>query len=246
MPSTKSRNRRSGAAKRNAVKAKTKARGGPRGTAAPSKKLARNEVDIAERRGSAVQEADRNTLRRVGTRLHHARQLREMRMKDVALSAGCSESMISKIENNKAVPSLGVLHRICEALNLTLGELLSAQDDKGNIVARAGERRVVDIDPLRKGTGIRLERLVPYAKGHLIQGNIHIIAPGGSSDGTISHVGEEVGYVLSGEIDLTVGEQTYRLQAGDSFCYNSELHHGYRNCGKVEARVLFVNTPPSF
>lgn len=189
---------------------------------------------------------DTSTLRRIGSRLHHARQFREMRMKDVAAAAGCSESMISKIENNKAIPSLGVLHRICEVLNLTLGELVTAGEENDNIVTRAGERRVVEIDPLRKGTGIRLERLVPYAKGHLLQGNIHIIAPGGSSDGTISHSGEEVGYVIAGEIELTVGEHTYHLREGDSFCYDSELRHGYRNCGKVEARVLFVNTPPSY
>jgi transcriptional regulator with XRE-family HTH domain len=223
-----------------------KAKRAVRRPAALSGESARDGREGTSRRISPAQNGDSNALRRVGTRLHHARRLREMRMKDVALAAGCSESMISKIENNKAVPSLGVLHRLCEALDLTLGELLSAQDDNGNVVSRAGERRVVDIDPLRKGTGIRLERLVPYAKGHLIQGNIHIIAPGGSSDGTISHVGEEVGYVLAGEIDLTVGEQTYRLKAGDSFCYNSELRHGYRNRSKIEARVLFVNTPPTF
>ena len=140
-------------------------------------------VAPASRKTAPISEPRQNALRRVGSRLHHARLLRELRMKDVAAAAGCSESMISKIENNKAVPSLGVLHRICEVLDLTLGELLSAQDDNGNVVTRGGERRVVDIDPLRKGTGIRLERLVPYAKGHLIQGNIHIVAPGGSSDG---------------------------------------------------------------
>lgn len=185
-------------------------------------------------------------LPRIGTRLHHARQMRELRMKDVAAAAGCSESMISKIENNKALPSLGVLHRICEVLNLALGELLTVPNENCGTVMRSGERRIVDIDPLRKGTGIRLERLVPYAKGHLLQGNIHIIAPGGSSDGTISHSGEEVGYVLAGAIELTVGDETYSLNAGDSFCYNSDLRHGYRNPGTVEARVLFVNTPPSF
>ena len=227
-------------------RARSKVKRTARRPAASPVGAARGERDGTGPRNTAAQKADSDALRRVGTRLHHARRLREMRMKDVALAAGCSESLISKIENNKAVPSLGVLHRICEALDLTLGELLSAQDANGSVVTRAGERRVVDIDPLRKGTGIRLERLVPYAKGHLIQGNIHIIAPGGSSDGTISHVGEEVGYVLAGEIELIVGDETYRLRAGDSFYYNSELRHGYRNRGKAEARVLFVNTPPTF
>lgn len=187
-----------------------------------------------------------DSMPRIGSRLHHARLLREIRMKDLAALAGCSESLISKIENNKVVPSLGALHRICEALNLALGDILAAPAENGGIVTRAGERRIVEMDSLRKGTGIRLERLIPYAKGHLLQGNIHVIAPGGSSDGVIKHNGEEVGYVISGEIELVVDGQVYRVFAGDSFCYRSELPHGHRNPGKTEARVLFVNTPPSF
>jgi transcriptional regulator with XRE-family HTH domain len=181
----------------------------------------------------------------IGTRLHHARLLRGCRMKDVADSASCSESLISKIENNKVVPSLHMLHRLCEALNVPLGDLLATVDEE-RVVTRAAERHVVSIDPLRKGSGIRLERLIPYAKGHLLQGNIHVIAPGGSSEGEITHSGEEVGYVISGNIELTVGDQVYLLSEGDSFCYRSELPHGYRNTGDTEARVLFVNTPPSF
>ncbi|MBN8919224.1 MAG: helix-turn-helix transcriptional regulator [Rhizobiales bacterium] len=181
----------------------------------------------------------------LGARLLHARLTREVRMKEVALAAGCSESLISKIENNKVVPSLNTLHRICEALGVTIGELLSSAPEQG-VVTRAGQHRVVDIDPLRKGTGIRMERLVPYAKGHLLQGNVHVIAPGGSSDGKLTHDGEEVGYVISGAITLLVGDDAYALAAGDSFCYRSDIPHGYRNDGGEEARVLFVNTPPTF
>ena len=169
-----------------------------------------------------------------------------MKMKELAKAAECSESLISKIENNKVMPSLNVLHRLGEALGLTLGELLSGPPENERVVTPAGMRRVVEIDSLRRGTGIRMERLVPYARGHLLQGNVHVIAPGGSTDGTLTHDGEEVGYVLNGTIELQVGEDTFRLSAGDSFCYRSEVPHGYHNRGEEEARVLFVNTPPTF
>ncbi|CAN0582421.1 unnamed protein product, partial [Laminaria digitata] len=41
--------------------------------------------------------------------------------------------------------------------------------------------------------GIAAERRVPYAPEHPLQGNVHIIAPGGESEGLIDHAGEEVG-----------------------------------------------------
>lgn len=199
-------------------------------------------------RSSSTEGTDRpaGAMMHIGSRLYHARLLREARMKDVAEAAGCSESLISKIESNKAVPSLNVLHRICEALNMTLGDLLGSAAEGARVVTKASERHIVTMDTLRTGKGLRMERLVPYAKGHLLQGNIHVMAPGGSTDGDISHSGEEVGYVISGKIELIVDGKRYQAQAGDSFYYRSELPHGYRNIGDEEARVLFVNTPPSF
>ena len=102
------------------------------------------------------------------------------------------------------------------------------------------------MDPVRRGHGIVMERVIPYAKGHLLQSNIHVVAPGGSSFGLISYEGEEVGYVIAGEIELFLGDKAYQLSVGDTFCFRSEIGHGYRNRGKAEARILFVNTPPTF
>lgn len=196
---------------------------------------------------------DRNGVRsadllelRVGTRLKHARLTIGARLRDIAEKAGCSESLVSKIENDRVMPSLKLLHRLCAALNMTLGEIMSTPDPDEKKVWRQDERPVIELDPTRPGVGVRLERLVPYARGHLLQGSIHIIAPGGGSRGFITHEGEEVGYVLAGEIELVIGDETHRLRSGDSFIFRSEVPHGYRNPGSDEARVIFVNTPPSF
>jgi len=182
----------------------------------------------------------------IGTRLRHARLMRGSRLKDVADAAGCSESLVSKIENNKIEPSLQVLHKLCTVLKIGLGELFTRQEEDAPVVTRAGQRSRIEMDPVRRGNGILMERVIPYAKGHLLQSNIHVIAPGGSSFGLISHEGEEVGYVITGEIELFLGDKAYQLSAGDTFCFRSEVGHGYRNRGKSEARILFVNTPPTF
>ena len=99
--------------------------------------------------------ADSPAKLNIGSRIYHARLLRELRMKDIAVAAGCSESLISKIESNKVVPSLRVLHRICEALNLAIGDLLGGAADQHSVVTRAQDRHIVEIDSLRRGDGIR-------------------------------------------------------------------------------------------
>jgi quercetin dioxygenase-like cupin family protein len=55
-----------------------------------------------------------------------------------------------------------------------------------------------------------------------------------------------MGFVLQGELEITVADQTIRVGAGDSFFFLSHLPHGYRNIGSVDAQILWVNTPQSF
>ena len=169
-----------------------------------------------------------------------------LRLRDLAEKAECSESMLSKIENGRAVPSLKTLYRIAEALGLTVGQLFAQPAEPNGLVSRGGERPIVHADPLRNGPGLTLERLIPYHQSHLLQGSIHNIAPGGSGGGLVSHEGEEVAYILEGQVEFIVGDERFLLKAGDSICYRSEQPHGYRNGGDDHAKLIIVNTPPSF
>ena len=189
---------------------------------------------------------DQVSSSRLSIRLRLARQIRGMTLKSVADAAGCSESLLSKIENGKATPSLPMLHRLVLALETNIGWMFEEGDGDEGVVFRRGERPLITLDPLRQGEGISLERVIPYSNGHLLQCNIHHIETGGESAGPIQHVGEEVGYVLEGDIELMVANSTYKLSAGDSFVFRSELPHHYRNVGVSPASIFWVNTPHTF
>lgn len=183
---------------------------------------------------------------RIGARLKHARMVRGLTLKEVAKAAKCSESFVSKLENDKASPSFTMLHRLTQVLGANVAVLFAAPDEIGGLISRPGNRPVILTDRLRVGKGIKLERLIPYSHSYLLQGNIHHVDFGGQSDGNIVHSGEEVGYVMEGEIELTVDGRTYRAKEGDSFHFRSELPHGYRNVGSKPARIIWINTPPTF
>jgi len=181
----------------------------------------------------------------IGPKLRHRRKLLGLTLSQVASSANCSESMLSKIETDSVNPSLTTLRRLASALDINIAKLFADAPMEG-VVSRKADRPRIDTDALRQGDGICLERLLPYHDGTLLQANIHIVQPGGSSDGFITHLGEEMGYVLEGELELSVDGKDYLVQAGDSFHFRSELPHGYRNPGNAVARILWVNTPPTF
>jgi len=185
---------------------------------------------------------------KIGSRLRHARLVRGLKLRELAEMVNCSESLLSKIENDKVQPSLRMLHRILSQLDTSIGSLFSKPDDGERVIMRAGERHIIPTgaNSLRKNIGVKLEWIIPYPESRLLSGAIHIVAPGGGSEGSISHEGEEVGYVLEGELELIVNDQSYHLNAGDTFFFPSETPHGYRNPGKKEARIIWINTPPTF
>jgi len=184
---------------------------------------------------------------KIGLKLRQARKARRLKLKELADTIGTSESLISKIENGRVIPSLQTLHKIVSELGISIGALFSAEAPGEQIVFRRGERPVLSVDTAgrnHRGTGIKIESLA--INHELLYPSIHIVAPGGETGGTITHVGEEVGYVLEGELHMTIDGKEYLLQEGDSFFFRSELPHGYRNQGDTEARILWVNSPSTF
>ena len=185
----------------------------------------------------------------IGSRLKHARLARGYTLKQLADAVNCSESLISKVENDKVRPSIFMLHRLTRALETNIAELFSAPDPETIPVriVRNDQRPTFHVDPdWHAGEGVWLERLIAPTKGGLLQANILNLAPNGRSDGTIQHNGEELGYVVQGQLELIVEEVVYVLREGDSFFFPSSMAHGYRNSGTETVRVLWVNTPPSF
>lgn len=181
------------------------------------------------------------TASMLGGRIRHARRVMHLTMTQVAAKASCSESLISKIENGQATPSLAMLHRIAAALDTNIAALTSEDAPLDSPVLQHGKRPVI-----QTGGGIALERLVLAKRGGLLQANIHIVQPGVEADGQIVHAGEEVGYVLEGQIELQLGDERYLILAGDAFTFSSQIPHGYRNTGNTVARILWVNTPATF
>jgi len=187
--------------------------------------------------------ATRTDALQVGARIRHARQMEGLRIKDLAERVGCATSMISKIETGKVAPSLAMLQRLVHALNRDIVSFFSTDINSPGIVQRPGERTVSATDALRGGKGVSYERLVPLAAGHLLEGNIHIIEPGGGKTDMITHQGETLGYVLEGELELTIEDTTYAVSEGHSFFFKNHLTNAYRNRGKVPVKLIWVNTP---
>lgn len=178
----------------------------------------------------------------LGARIRALRLARGQTLRRVAAAAGVTESFLSQVERGVASPSIATVQRIARALGQSIAELFAA-DERAGIVVRARDRRRI----VYHGLGAIDEFLTRATDGRL-QVILSTIEPGGGTgDEAYTHESdEEVVVVLEGALDLWVGPEHFRLEAGDAVTHSSRLPHRNTNPGPGVARVLFCMTPPSF
>ncbi len=177
---------------------------------------------------------------RIGSRLRAARKAREMTIAQLASAAGLSNGFVSLLERDETSASVGSLLRICEILGIRIGSLF--ERPRTNLI-RKEEREVVTFG------GYLIEDVVLTPRWERsLQVLESTIAPGGRS-GDELHAFEadaELIYVLKGSFEVTVGEETTRLRAGDALLISPRAPHSWMNPSRtVSATVLWIITPAS-
>jgi transcriptional regulator with XRE-family HTH domain len=182
----------------------------------------------------------------VGKRVRYLRRVKRMTLNDLAATAGCSVSLLSRVENDVVTPSLSTLHRLCHALDTSVSALLTEPGNQDAVVYGPSSRPTHARAEAVEGDGSSAESLVPFADTRLLEGLLINLPAGRKFCGPFEHHGEEVGYVLEGQLELVVNRRTYVVKTGDSFFFRSDQPHLYRAKGKRRCRVIWINTPPTF
>jgi transcriptional regulator with XRE-family HTH domain len=175
----------------------------------------------------------------LGRALNKARRIRHLTLNELADRIGCSASALSKIENQKAAPSIGMLYRISKALRMDVTTLLQPAGTARSFITKAGRH------PVYHAMGMEFSTIVPASPDHRVEATIAEIAPGAQSDEPFQHgSGELLGLVLEGKLKLTVDGNIHNVEQGDSFVFSYDRPHGFGNASTRPARVLFVFAPP--
>ena len=180
----------------------------------------------------------------LGERIRGLRKRRGLTLAQLAEAAGLSIGYISQLERNLASPSIPALVSIAKGLGVTVqwffaGEAVVPEDERGYVIRRGNRLS------LRYAGGIVDELLTP--KLSLQVEMIYTRMPAGTESAqSYSHEGDEVGFVLQGQLEFWIGARYFLLHAGDTCSYSSREPHRYRNPGPEEAVVLWAISPPSF
>jgi DNA-binding transcriptional MerR regulator/quercetin dioxygenase-like cupin family protein len=177
----------------------------------------------------------------LGEMLRGARHRRGLSLKEASELAGMSVSHLSAIECGTRNPSLAGLQRLAVALSIGVSDLFGDKKRPPRRLVKAAERPVLDTGDRR----IRIESLSVGAQ--LLEPHIYLVEPGGGSQGSYHHDGEEIVYVLEGQVEFWLNEvEQHIVRAGDCLTFPSTLAHRWQNSGQGRLAMLWVNTPITF
>jgi len=174
----------------------------------------------------------------IGMRLRQLRVQRRLSLAQVTQAVGISVGFLSAIERSQMSASVGTLQRLAGFYRTNILDFFDPADSQSRLV-RSNQRKVLEAGP-----GVRME-LLAWGKT-VMEPHLFRIAPQAGSGESYTHEGEEFLHVLRGELQIAVDGEEFHLKRGDSFYFESSTPHRWRNPGRQETWVLWVNTPPTF
>jgi transcriptional regulator with XRE-family HTH domain len=173
-----------------------------------------------------------STVDSVGKKIMKARKAKGITLENIANETGFSLDHLKSIESGKKIPSVGSLLQISRVLGIDSGFLLKkeASDLTNRINAYT-----------KRTDNYAYDTLTPGAENkHLKSFRVTIDSMQEHQGVGYCHEGEEFVYVLSGEIELMVGEHINNLKKDESLHFNSGIKHQMKNIGKKKAELLVV------
>jgi DNA-binding transcriptional MerR regulator/quercetin dioxygenase-like cupin family protein len=194
-------------------------------------------VHVLKRQGVVSPPAENAPL--PGQRFRRLRTRRGLSLAEVARATKVSVGFLSALERGQMRCSISTLRRIARFYRTNILSLFETAAENPRLV-RPSQRKVLETTP-----GVRMELL---AWGQTVmEPHLFRIKPGGGSGESYSHEGEEFLHILRGDFEIWLdSKEHYQLKTGDSLYFESSTPHRWRNPGRSETWLLWVNTPPTF
>ncbi|AUM74179.1 helix-turn-helix domain-containing protein [Paracoccus jeotgali] len=173
---------------------------------------------------------------RLGPAIRKRRKQMRLTLQAVSAASGVSVGYLSQVERDNATPTLGTLAQIADALGVGLDYFVSAPKPADGLT-RADQRPTFSLPHSALG----YEDLAAGFPGAELSSYILTVPPGYESE-LVQHEGEEIIYLLDGEIVQELGGQAFHMRQGDALHYSGDTPHAWRNPTDRPARILWTGT----
>ncbi len=179
----------------------------------------------------------------LGADLRALRRARGLTLTDLAKRLGRSVGWLSQVERDLSEPAIADLRQISGALDVPLSLLFAHEApraDEVGYVVRKGTRR-----PLGSGAAALTEELLSPDLTDDFEMMHSTFEPQQRLEQWVTRATQELGYLISGKLDLEIGARAFTIHPGDSFRIRGEPFR-WANPYDVPAVVIWVIAPPVY
>ncbi|TDX00650.1 helix-turn-helix domain-containing protein [Dinghuibacter silviterrae] len=184
----------------------------------------------------------KDVILQISNKIKEKRKERHITIQELADKAGVTKGFISQIENNRTVPSLTVLLSIIRSLNIDLNAFFDELQGENGEEDKVVVRKKQDYQEFQKenARGFVYQRIMAT---HVQDRHIDIVLlrlQKNSRRAPVRTDAFEYKYVISGEVEYTIGDKKYMLGPGDSIYFDAREPHNPKNVGEDDALMLVV------
>ncbi len=176
----------------------------------------------------------------LGERIKARRKELNLNLRELADVVGLTSSFLSLIERDQSSPSIESLRKISEALEVPVFYFLLEPYDRSPVVRRDQRLTLTDT------ASHRMFKLLTPGLHRKMEALLYEQEPTGDNFALpLKQYTEEFLYILQGRLELQLGDETYRLEAGDTAYFDSPILVRMAAIGDETLRVIAIITPPA-
>ena len=183
-------------------------------------------VDFFEDLTGDIEESAQARVEEIGHRIKTLREEKGLSIEELSNLTGFDVELLSNIETSQVQPQLGTVIKLSKALDSAFSRLVSGVGDKLYSITRKHEQKVVSRSTSQKGKKqvYVYKSLAPEVKGRHMEALVVQLEENPDKEHSV-HDGEEFIYVIDGLVELSIDDETFELEPGDSAYYLSTTPH---------------------
>lgn len=179
----------------------------------------------------------------LGADLRALRKSRGLTLTEVAKEVGRSVGWMSQVERDLSQPTMNELRELSTVFGVSVSTFF------GQAPARAGEEGVIVRKDARRPIGTRAEGLTEELLSPDLTDDFEVIHSvfhaRTQQNAPVQRATQELGYIVSGTLELTIGETPYTLTSGDSFRIRGEPYR-WANTTDDPCVAIWIIAPPVY
>ena len=185
---------------------------------------------------------EEDVVAHVGQRAKSVREKRGLSLKDISQRTNIDIPYLEQIEAGEIAPPLGVIIKLAKALEMKMGYFISGEEDRAYTIVRRMDRKVISRYDSKKGQryGYEYESLAPHKKDRHMEPFLVTLEPAETEAERSTHDGQEFIFVLTGKMEVRLGEEIHLLEPGDTIYYDSTVPHLVKCHGTEKTKFLAV------